>query len=115
VIGKRLEQLRKDRGMSQRELAAILGVTNYTVSAYENGRSEPADEIKVQLARLFNVSLDYLMGLVDQPLSLSREEESFLFPPSMTASQREFVIKLFSNWETGAGEASTARAGRASG
>ena len=115
MIGKRLEMLRKERKMSQRELAAILGVTNYTVSAYENDRSEPADEIKVQLARLFDVSLDYLMGLVDQPLSLSREEQTLLFPSSMTASQREFVIKLLSNWEAGAGEASTGRAGLASG
>ncbi len=114
MIGKRLEMLRKERKMSQRELAAILGVTNYTVSAYENDRSEPA-EIKVQLARLFDVSLDYLMGLVDQPLSLSREEQTLLFPSSMTASQREFVIKLLSNWEAGAGEASTVRAGLASG
>ena len=56
VVGKRLEQLRKSRGMSQRELAALLGVTNYTVSAYENDRSEPADEIKVRLARLFGVT-----------------------------------------------------------
>ena len=115
MIGKRLEMLRKERKMSQRELAAILGVTNYTVSAFENDRSEPADEIKVQLARLFDVSLDYLMGLVDQPLSLSREEQTLLFPSSMTASQREFVIKLLSNWEAGAGEASTVRAGLASG
>ncbi len=113
MIGKRLEELRKARGMSQRELASILGVTHYTISAYENNRSEPADEIKVQLARLFDVSLDYLVGLVDQPLSLSREEQSLLFPPSMTQSQREFVIELLSNWEAGAGQASTAGAGQA--
>lgn len=115
MVGKRLEALRKGRGMSQRELASILGVTNYTVSAYENGRSEPADEIKVHLARLFDVSLDYLLGLVDQPLSLSREEKTLLFPSGMTASQREFVIELLSNWEAGAGEASAARPGSAPG
>ena len=111
VIGKRLEILRKNRGMSQRELAAILGVTNYTVSAYENDRSEPADETKVQLARLFDVSLEYLMGLVDQPLSLSREEQTLLFPASMTPTQREFLTELLMKWEAGADAASTARAG----
>ena len=115
MIGKRLEGLRKARGMSQRELAAILGVTNYTISAYENDRSEPADEIKIQLARLFDVSLDYLMGLVDQPLSLSREEHSLLFPPAMNQSQREFLIELLTNWEAGIGAASTAGAGQALG
>ena len=115
MVGKRLEQLRKSRGMSQRELAALLGVTNYTVSAYENDRSEPADEIKVRLARLFDVSLDYLMGLVDQSLSLSREQHSLLFPPAMNASQREFLIELLTNWEAGIGEASTAGTGQALG
>ena len=115
MVGKRLEQLRKSRGMSQRELAALLGVTNYTVSAYENDRSEPADEIKVRLARLFDVSLDYLMGLVDQPLSLSREQHSLLVPPAMNASQREFLIELLTNWEAGIGEASTAGTGQALG
>lgn len=111
MIGKRLEAIRKGRGMCQRELAAILGVTNYTISAYENDRSEPADEIKVQLAKLFDVSMDYLLGLVDQPLSLSREEQTLLFPASMTPSQREFVIELLMKWEAGADAASTARVG----
>ena len=110
MIGKRLETLRKGRGMSQRELAAILGVTNYTISAYENDRSEPGDDIKIQLAKLFDISLDYLMGLVDQPLSLSREEQFLLFPPSMTPTQREFLVELLLKWEAGTDAASTARA-----
>lgn len=111
VVGKRLEALRKARGMSQRELADILGVTNYTISAYENDRSEPGDEMKIQLARLFDVSMDYLLGLVNQPLSLSREEQTLLFPASMSPSQREFVAELLMKWEAGADEASTARTG----
>ena len=111
VIGKRLEAIQKGRGMSQRELAAILGVTNYTISAYENDRSEPGDEIKVQLARIFDVSMDYLLGLVDQPLSLSREEQTLLFPSSMTPTQREFLAELLMKWEAGADAASTVRTG----
>ena len=45
MIGKRLEMLRKERKMSQRELAAILGVTNYTVSAYEIGRASCRERV----------------------------------------------------------------------
>jgi len=97
--------------MSQRELAALLGVTKYTVSAYENDRSEPGDDVKVQLAKIFDVSVDYLLGLVNQPLSLSREEQTLVFPASMTPSQREFVAELLMNWEAGADAASTARIG----
>lgn len=115
MIGKRLEDLRKSRGMSQRDLADFLGVSNYTISAYENERSEPGDEMKVRIARLFDVSMDYLLGLVDQPLSLSREEKTLLFPPAMTKSQREFLIELLTHWEAGAGTASTPRPGRAPG
>ena len=111
MMGERLVALRRARKMSQRELAALLGVSSYTISAYENDRSEPSDDIKLRLARVFDISLDYLMGLVDQPISLSREERSYVFPASMSRSQREFVIELLSSWEAGAGPASTAGRG----
>ncbi len=44
MIGERLQELRKDYGMSQEELAGILGVSHYTVSSYECNRSDPDDK-----------------------------------------------------------------------
>lgn len=58
---KRLSLLRKDHNMSQSELAEKLGVTQQTVSKYENGSREPDAETLKLLSSIFNVSIDYLL------------------------------------------------------
>ena len=80
MIGERLQELRKDKGISQAEIAKILGVSHYTVSSYECDRSDPDDNLKVELAKLFNVSLDYLLGLTDEPYSYVREKNMIIVP-----------------------------------
>ena len=67
MLGERLAYLRRKESISQKELGEKLNISHYTISSYEKGRSEPNDEIKVRIARYFNVTLDYLVGLVDQP------------------------------------------------
>lgn len=80
MMGELLQELRKDRGISQAELADYLGVTHYTVSSYECNRSDPDDRIKVLLAGYFDVSLDYLLGLIDEPLSYKRNNGTISVP-----------------------------------
>ncbi|MFL0196961.1 helix-turn-helix domain-containing protein [Clostridium sp. WILCCON 0269] len=58
---KRLSSLRKSHGMSQSDLAEKLGVTQQTVSKYENGSREPDAETLKLLSSIFNVSIDYLL------------------------------------------------------
>lgn len=60
-----LINLRKSMGMSQLELAKILGVSQQTVSKYENGIREPDNKTLVKLSEIFNVSTDYLLGKTD--------------------------------------------------
>lgn len=72
--GERLSELRRDKGMSQKQLGDILSVSKYTISSYENGKTSPDDENKKLLAKIFGVSLDYLMGLVDDPFPYEREK-----------------------------------------
>ncbi|MGN1111635.1 MAG: helix-turn-helix domain-containing protein [Acutalibacteraceae bacterium] len=80
MIGERLQELRKDHGISQAEFAKILGVSHYTVSSYECNRSDPDDKSKIVIARLFDISVDYLLGLIDEPLSFSRNNNTVTIP-----------------------------------
>ncbi len=62
MFGTRLRQLRKERGITQNELAARLGVTQQAVGKWETGRSTPDYETLLILAELFSVSIDSLLG-----------------------------------------------------
>jgi transcriptional regulator with XRE-family HTH domain len=70
--GKRLKKLRNERGLTQKELSKVLSVTSETLSKYELNKSSPSDPIKVAIAQFFDISLDYLLGVVDEPFSLDR-------------------------------------------
>ena len=72
-IGERLADLRKDRGLRQKELADKLGVKEKTISAYENDITAPSDRVQEEIARLFDISLDYLHGLTNEEVTYSRE------------------------------------------
>ena len=74
LVGERLADLRKDKGLHQKELAAIIGVTERSVSLYERELSSPRDEVMLKIARYFNVSLDYLLGLTDHQISYDHND-----------------------------------------
>ena len=92
MVGERLSELRKDNGMTQRELSELLSVSVTTISGYENNQNNPNDEIKVHIARILNVSLDYLLGAIDDELPLIRSN-TLLLPKSFTKEARLEVIK----------------------
>lgn len=94
MIGERLQELRKDKGLSQEDLAKILGVSHYTVSSYECNRSDPDDKSKVILAKLFDVSVDYMVGLVDEPVSYNREGRSVKIPSDFSDKEFDDVLKF---------------------
>ncbi len=61
----RIKQLREDSGMLQKELAAKIGVSRYAITGYESGKREPDLEKIIALAKVFDVSIDYLVGVSD--------------------------------------------------
>ena len=67
MIGERLLDLRKEAGLTQDELAKILSINKHSISSYERNKNEPPDEIKIQIAKYFGVSVDYLVGLAPFP------------------------------------------------
>lgn len=60
---KRVKELRIECGWTQKEVAEKLKTTNSAVCDWEKGRTQPDLEMLVALATLFNVSVDYLLGL----------------------------------------------------
>ena len=54
----RLEELRKDRGINQEELAAALGVSRQTIGSLENGRYNPSIQLAFKIARYFGRSIE---------------------------------------------------------
>ncbi len=65
IFQERLKELRKQAGLTQREMAEKLFVAQPSYIRYENGSSEPSQENLVRIADLFDVSVDYLLGRND--------------------------------------------------
>lgn len=66
TLSNRIRSLRQEHGLTQDELGKLFGIVKSTVSLYENGKSVPNDQIKTEMCRHFNVSMDYLLGLTDE-------------------------------------------------
>lgn len=61
-LGRNIRQLRISRGMTQRQLAALLHVSVQAVSKWETGSAYPDLMMLLPIARLFSVTLDQLFG-----------------------------------------------------
>lgn len=72
MVADRIKFLREQKGITQTELAKLLGITRSGVNAWELGISVPSTQYIVELARLFRVSTDYLLG-VDNSATISIE------------------------------------------
>lgn len=63
MIANRIKLLREEKGYTQAELAKHLGITRSSVNAWEMGISVPSTQYIIELAELFRISADYLLGL----------------------------------------------------
>ena len=64
-FGENLRMLRLDKKIGQNELAKALGLSNASISYWENGKQEPSASAIFKLAQFFDVSIDFLLGLED--------------------------------------------------
>ncbi len=63
MIDERIKSLREKRDLTQSDLARKLGITRSSVNAWEMGISVPSTQYLVELATIFGVSTDFLLGL----------------------------------------------------
>ena len=66
----RLKDMREDHDKNQTQIAEILGMKYQQYARYENGEREIPLHHLITLARYYNVSLDYLAGIIDTPKRL---------------------------------------------
>ena len=69
TLSERLKQLRKERHMTQADLANVLGVAKGTVAMWEMGKRNPSFEALEQLSIVFDRTMSYILGESDDPSS----------------------------------------------
>ena len=69
-IYQRLRDLREDNDKKQEDISRVLGISRQQYQLYESGKRELPMHHFITLARYYNVSLDYLAGLLDTPKKL---------------------------------------------
>jgi transcriptional regulator with XRE-family HTH domain len=81
-FGDKLRKLRTEAGMTQSDLAKRLNITKSVVSYYELQERTPSPDVLIQLADIFHVSTDYLLGINHKKMidvsDLSEEDMRFL-------------------------------------
>lgn len=65
----RIRELREKKGLRQIDVANITGIDQKTLSNYETGKTNPDSYALIRLADFFNVSIDYLVGRIDETFS----------------------------------------------
>lgn len=78
ALGERLKKARNDKNLTQMEAAKKLGVTNGALSGYERNYRDPDTNMLKQMAVLYEVSLDYLLGnnnTNNNEIGLSKKDE----------------------------------------
>ncbi|MCL2840292.1 MAG: helix-turn-helix domain-containing protein [Defluviitaleaceae bacterium] len=69
LIAERLIDLRKKKGLLQKDVAGVFGLERTTYGKYESKGIQPPTDMIVKLAEYFNVSTDYLLGKSNDPIS----------------------------------------------
>ncbi|MCM1271715.1 MAG: helix-turn-helix domain-containing protein [Ruminococcus flavefaciens] len=87
-MGYRIYELRTGKKMSQISLGMKLGVTQETISAYENQKAFPSAANILQICEIFSVSADYLFGLTNDKNYVSYSDLN---------SSEAFLVKRYRN------------------
>ena len=91
MLGEKLKKIRLKEGMTQEDLAKKLNISTSTVSMYETGAREPDLNTLTAIAKFFNVSTDYLLGL--------SENQYFDFKSSENVDITQYTTELAAHLE----------------
>lgn len=74
TFSDRIKKLRAKSGLSQSELASRINISKSALAMYETGKREPNFEIVKRMANFFDVSIDYLLGQINNPLHFETDD-----------------------------------------
>ena len=69
-VNERIFNLIEEKGITRYRLAKDIGVSEGLIFDWKNGKCNPTTDKLIKLAKYFNVSIDYLVGLTNKPISL---------------------------------------------
>ena len=92
MIGERLKEQRIKNNARQQDLAAAIGVQTSMISRYETNRDDPSDNVKVGIARFLGVSIDYLLGLIDEPVPYYDRNQFIILADTPTDDERLLLL-----------------------
>lgn len=95
MFGENIKELRKERGMTQKELADEIGVSQGAVFFWEKEINEPTAGVLIKMAKFFGVSVDEILSVEKIPKSeLPKEKLILEYFSRLTEEQQETIIKL---------------------
>jgi len=94
MIKKNIKKLKKNKGISQKELAKNIGASDSAICFWENGINEPKATYIYQIATFFDVSADYLLGLTaDDGTKLYSPPTVNTLNGNLSRDERELIEK----------------------
>lgn len=91
----RLRELRKEHNLLQKDIAEKIGVSRDSITKYESGDREPTLDNIIKMAEIFDVSIDYLIGVSDIKVKTEPEYLVFIEKIKETEYRVSDLIKLF--------------------
>ena len=92
-IGRFLKELRKEKGMTQEQLAETLNVNSRTISRWENAKTMPDFDILIELAKLYDVNVEELLNGERTAVMMDKQTEDTLYGiAEYTNTEKETIL-----------------------
>jgi len=96
-LGEKIKQLRKNKSISQEDLASMLKINRNYLSRIETGKSEPTSSILKNVAEIFNIDLNSLLDIEDEE-SKNTEKTKYIIDNCKYLQEKDldFIVRVMS-------------------
>lgn len=94
TISESLKRFRRERKLSQRQLAEKIGIPYQSYQTYEYGSSVPSANVAIKIAKAFSVTTDYVLGLSDEPRPVKHDNEQEIKAAFEFRDKWQHILKL---------------------